>query len=146
MRIRGNSLLLQAAAFRSSFPRSNEVEGKVAEAKIDELQPTEDKTDYSVGNVYEMLSKDKAAAARTALAFMQHNPGGTRELIDAGRLLIFLKGTDSHDYKFSSAVMEDCCSISPAWRDRFLAASLFWLKGSASGDSPIVKRTRAALA
>ena len=36
--------------------------------------------------------------------------------------------------------------ISPAWRDRFLAASVFWLKGSAGPDAPVVKRTRAALA
>jgi hypothetical protein len=67
-------------------------------------------------------------------------------LIDLGRRLIFLKGTDSHDYKFSSAVLEDYSFISPAWRDRFLAASLFWMKGTGAPDSGVVKRTRAALA
>ena len=44
------------------------------------------------------------------------------------------------------SVMEDAVYISPEWRDRFLAASLFWLKGSEGPDSPVVKRTRAALA
>ena len=64
----------------------------------------------------------------------------------AARRLLFSKGTDSHDYKYSSAVMEDYAFIAPAWRDRFLAASVFWLKGSGGPDSPVVKRTRAALA
>ena len=81
-----------------------------------------------------------------ALAFLQGNPTGPRDLIDTGRRLIFLKGTDAHDYKFSSAVMEDVAFIAPAWRDRFIAASLFWLKGSGAPDSALVKRTRAALA
>jgi hypothetical protein len=77
---------------------------------------------------------------------LKANPAGGRELIDAGRLLIFLKGTDSHDYKFSSAVMEDYSHLSPEWRDRFLAASLSWLKGSGAKDSPVAKRASAALA
>jgi hypothetical protein len=85
-------------------------------------------------------------AARTALSVLKANSTGAKELIDAGRQLIFLKGTDSHDYKFSSAVMEDYAFINPTWRDRFLAASLYWLKGTGSPDSPLVKRTRAALA
>jgi hypothetical protein len=59
--------------------------------------------------------------------------------------MIYLKGTDSHDYKFSSAVLEDYFNLSPQVRDRFLAASVFWLKGSGAGDSPLVARTRAAI-
>ena len=55
---------------------------------------------------------------------------------------MFLKGTDSHDYKFSSAVLEDYAHVSPAWRDRFLAASVFWLKGSGGADTSLVRRTR----
>ena len=76
----------------------------------------------------------------------KQGPAAARQLVDAGRLLVFIKGTDSHDYKFSSAVLEDYTHISPAWRDRFLAASVFWLIGSAGPDAPVVKRTRAALA
>jgi hypothetical protein len=138
-------LFLQASAFVPLFREAMKSRGKVGDAKIDELKPTEDQKDYDVGSIYTTLSKDKNAAARIALAYLQNNPAGAKELIDAGRLLIFLKGTDSHDYKFSSAVMEDSAFISPAWRDRFLAASLFWLKGSGAGDSPLLKKTRAAL-
>ena len=64
--------------------------------------------------------------------------------MDAARLLIFLKGNDTHDYKFSSAVLEDFYHVSPAWRNRCLAASMFQLRGSQSPDNALVKRTRAA--
>jgi hypothetical protein len=58
--------------------------------------------------------------------------------------LVYMKGTDSHDYKFSSAVLEDFSHLSPELRHRFLAASVFWLKGSAGADSSLVQRTRNA--
>ena len=139
-------LLLQAAAFIPLFRNAMKSRGKVDEVRIDALEPAEETKPVTVDSVFSTLSKDKATAAKAAMTFLQHGPSSAKELIDAGRQLIFLKGTDSHDYKFSSAVMEDCASIAPAWRNHFLAASLFWLKGSGAGDSPIVKRTRAALA
>ena len=63
----------------------------------------------------------------------------------AARRLIFSKGADSHDYKFSSAVLEDYYHASPAWRDRLLAASLMLLPSSGERDNQLVRRTRAAL-
>jgi hypothetical protein len=63
----------------------------------------------------------------------------------AARRLIFLKGRDSHDYKFSSAALEDYHHATPAWRARFLASSVYWLKGSGDKDNDLVKRARAAL-
>jgi hypothetical protein len=59
--------------------------------------------------------------------------------------LIFLKGNNAHDYKFSSAVLEDFYNVSPAWRDRFLATSVFNLRGSGDRDNSLVARTREAL-
>ena len=66
-------------------------------------------------------------------------------VFDAARRLIFLKGRASHDYKFSSAVLEDCQHLASPWRDRFLAASVFNLRGSGDSDNELVKRSRAAL-
>ena len=88
----------------------------------------------------------KIPSILTALTLEQlqagHNP---RTLIDAARRLVFLKGDDAHDYKFSSAVLEDYYSASPTWRDRYLASSLLLLPGSADRDNDLVRRTRAAL-
>lgn len=138
-------LLLQAASFLPMFREAMKGRGKVGDVKIDELSPREDRAEFTVEQVYAELSRDKAKAASTALSVLKRDPNSEKELLDTGRLLIFLKGTDSHDYKFSASVMEDARFISPEWRDRFLAASLFWLKGSETPDSPLVKRTRAAL-
>lgn len=82
-------------------------------------------------------------AVRKALTYLKDQP--RQELIDATRRLVFLKGTDTHDYKFSSAVFEDYAHISPAWRDRYLANSLYILRGSGDKDNGLVSRTRAAL-
>ena len=78
------------------------------------------------------------------LGYLKDNPDH-QAITDAARRLIFRKGSDSHDYKFSSAVLEDYAHVSPAWRDRFLAASVYWLKGSGDRDTSIVPRIRKAL-
>ena len=83
-------------------------------------------------------------ASRKILAYLQ-NKGDVRLLADTARRLIFLKGNNSHDYKFSSAVLEDFEHLAPPWRDRFLAASVFNLRGSGDNDTDLVKRIRAAL-
>lgn len=138
-------LLLQAVSFLPLFRGAMGDRGKVADVRIDQLTPAGGKA-VTVDDVFATLSKDRGQAAGLALQYLKVNPAGSRDLIDAGRLLVFLKGTDSHDYKFSAAVMEDHAHLSTVWRDRFLAASLFWLKGAGGADAPVVKRTRAALA
>lgn len=72
--------------------------------------------------------------------------GSEHELVNAARRLLFLNGRDAHDYKFSSAVLEDYDHLSTAWRERFLAMSAFNLKESGHPASELVDRTRAALA
>ncbi|MEO2090005.1 MAG: hypothetical protein ABGY75_10980 [Gemmataceae bacterium] len=139
-------MLLQAAAFLPLFRGAMGDRGKVADVRIDQLRPADEPKQFTAEDVFATLSKNKAKAAAMALSYLAAKPGGSRDLIDAGRALVFLKGTDSHDYKFSSAVMEDHAHLSAGWKDRFLAASLFWLKGSGEPDAKVVNRTRAALA
>jgi hypothetical protein len=43
-------------------------------------------------------------------------------------------------------VLEDYSHIASPWRERYLAASVFLLKGTSAPDNGLVKRTRAALA
>ena len=143
-----NYLTLQAASFLPMFREAMKGRGKVGDLRIDlDLEtPDDPKPVKDAGQIFATLSKDKLSAARQAMTYLKAAPTAAKELTDAGRLLIFLKGTDSHDYKFSSSVLEDAQCISPAWRDRFLAASLFWMKGSGAPDAPVVNRTRAAFA
>jgi hypothetical protein len=135
-------LLLQNAAFLPLF-RGNSADKGI---HIDSLEPAALKNSggETVSEIFAEVSQDRLAAARKVLAYLKESPD-PKPLADAARRLIFLKGTDSHDYKFSSAILEDYHFISPPWRDRYLAAAMFNLKGTASSDNQLVQRARAAM-
>lgn len=139
-------LLLQNAAFLPLFREAMRGRGAVKDVAVDQLEPLPLRAEgpAAVEEIFSDLGRDKVTAARKALAFLQTRPQ-PQPLLDAARVLVFLKGTDSHDYKFSSAVLEDWAYVSPAWRDRYLAASMFWLRSSADRDNRLVERTRVAL-
>jgi hypothetical protein len=139
-------LMLQNAAFLTLF---REALGKSSGTQIDQLEPAGTSGSKegrgAIEEIFAEASHDKMAAARKTLAYLQagHDP---ESLIHAARRLVFLKGNDAHDYKFSSAVLEDYYHASPSYRERYLAASMLLLPGSADKDNNLVKRTRAALA
>ena len=139
-------LTLQTAAFLPLFRSAMEGRGKLREAPIDQLEPLAVTTSgpSAIEEIFAGAGRDKMTAARRALAYLQagHDPA---LLIDAARRLVFLKGDDPHDYKFSSAVLEDYYHTSPKYRDRFLASSLLLIPGSTDKDNNLVKRTRSAL-
>jgi hypothetical protein len=139
-------LLLQNAAFLPLFRAAMGSRGKTADAQIDRLEPvaTADSSPGALEEIFAEASHDRMTAARKALAYLKAGRD-PRALIDSARRLVFLKGDDPHDYKFSSAVLEDYDHASPAWRDRYLASSLLLLPGSGDRDNSLVKRTRAAL-
>ena len=139
-------MMMQAAAFVVLFGK--QVKGN-AGLKIDAIEKADLKSDVpaAVEEVFADASKDKMSATRKALALLGGaGPDGAEALLAAGRRLVFNKGRDAHDYKFSSAVMEDYYHVTPHWRDRCLASSLFWLHGSGDKDNELIGRARAALA
>jgi len=131
-------LLLQNVSFLTLF-RDGVGDG----VRIEEVEPLDAGPD-PVAGVFDGLEDDRMAAARKALDYLEGG-GDAGGFIAAAQRLIYLKGRNSHDYKFSSAVLEDYRHLAPEVRNRFLAASVFWLKGSQLPDSPLVARTRAAL-
>ena len=136
-------LLLQNAAFLTLFRGDPKA---IKELDLDKLESDGEKESApSLDDIFATLSRDRLGAARKVLAWSKKQ-ADPNDFINAARRLVFLKGSNSHDYKFSSAVLEDCRNLSPAWRARFLAASVFNLKGSGDKDNDLVKRTRAALA
>jgi len=137
-------LLLQCAAFLPLFRGAMTGRGQVGDAKIDELQPQEPNKKTTSEWVFADVGVHREAGAAKTLAYLKSG-GDAKAFIAAARLLIFLKGTDSHDYKFSSAVLEDYYHVAPDQRDRFLAASTYWLKGSSAKDNALVGRIRDAL-
>ncbi len=140
-------LLLQAAAFLPQFREAMRERGNVAEANIhEELSVEANVAEQSVDlpSILAKIRKDSSTAAGQTAHWLAAG-NDPQELLDATRRLIFLKGDDSHDYKFSSAVLEDYYLISPAWRNQFLAASTYSLRGSQETDNGLVGRIRASL-
>lgn len=140
-------LLLQSCAFLPMFRKSAQGRGEVRDLSVDDMQSAELDSQTAEGAVEEIfadVSRDRGIAAAKIRSFMQAG-GNANQVIDAARRLVFLKGRDAHDYKYSSAVLEDYFHTSPEWRDLFLALSVFNLRGSGERDNSLVKRTRAAL-
>jgi hypothetical protein len=140
-------LLLQNVAFVAAFRDAAQGRGSLRDGRLDELEAASPKErgEAAVPEILADLSSQPHDAARKTLHFLQHE-GDAKQLIDAARVLVFLKGTNAHDYKYSSAILEDYYNVSPAWRNRCLAGGIFLLRGSGARDNELVQRTRAALA
>jgi hypothetical protein len=132
-------MMLQNAAF---VPLFRAAAGKLSEAKLDGMEPAAGAGD--VAGVFADVRKDRAAAAGRALAYLDGG-GDANALMNQARRWVFLKGNDAHDYKFSSAVLEDYAHVSPRWRNRFLASGLYYLPGADAKENALVGRVRAAL-
>ena len=139
-------LLLQTAAFLTLF-RGERSGGRGVKIDLFEPLPSKAKGQLAIEEIFAEVSNDRMTAARKMSAYLKEYPQAESlaGLMNAARRLIFFKGNNAHDYKFSSAVLEDYYNVSPVWRDRYLAASAFNLRGSGGPDNELVKRTRAAL-
>ena len=135
-------LLLQNAAFLPLF-RGDPRPG----LKIDALEPAPLGTSgpAAIEEIFAEVGRDPLSASRKMLTFLRDSPD-PGPIADAARRLTFLKGADSHDYKYSSAVLEDYAAMAAPGRDRILAAATFYFKGTAHPDNQLVQRARAALA
>jgi hypothetical protein len=141
-------LMLQAAAFLPMFRQAMTGRGKLSDVKIDKLEKAEIKGDpmQTVEEIFADVSKDRLLAARKTLALVDGQQTRFPSLVTAAERLIFTKGRDSHDYKFSSAALEDYYHVTTPWRARYAASSMFNLKGTGDRDNELIGRTRAALA
>jgi hypothetical protein len=140
-------LLLQAAAFLPLFRDFLGGRAKLGDLRIDTLEKVDvtAKGPEALEEIFATLSKDRVAGAGKALGWVAGNVAHTEALMTAARRLVFTKGTNAHDYKFSAAALEDFYHASPAWRDRYLAANTFWLRGSGDEDNGLIRQARAAL-
>lgn len=134
------TLLLQNAAF---IPLFRQAVGKMGTVEVDQFAPAKTDKETTVEEIFSTATHDRMRAAQMALEYLG-STHSARELIAGARRLVFLKGNDAHDYKFSSAVLEDYYHVSPEWRDPYLASSLFYLPSSGAPDTPLVGRIRAA--
>lgn len=139
-------LVLQNAAFLPMFREAMEGRGALRDLHIDGLKPLPLASSgaSAVEEIFAEVGRDPMASVGKALGYLQAR-GAVRELTDAARHLVFLKGDDPHDYKFSVAVTEDCLHVSPRWRNLYLATSLLRLRGSGERDNDLIRRVRLTL-
>lgn len=140
-------LLLQAAAFVPLFRGAVAARGSgdMPSARLDEMAPQEGPSgDEGLEEIFALVSEDRSRAAARALGWLASG-GEAGALVTAARRIVFAKGSDSHDYKFSSAVFEDYLDASPSVRNSYLASSLFLLRGSAERNNRLIERIRGAL-
>lgn len=139
-------VLLQACSFNSMFRESAKSRGELDKHTIETLRPVSlDATgNAALEEILAEISENRMRAAAKVRSFLAGG-GNAFDLINAARRVLFTKGRDAHDYKFSSAVLEDFRHVSSGWRDRYLATAMFNLKGSGHPDSGLANRTREAL-
>jgi len=140
-------LLLQNCAFLTMFRRSAGGRGKIADRSVADLKPVEmdgKNPREQIAEIFHAVSSHRMTAAGKVRQYLASG-GFPQNYLDSARRLIFSKGRDAHDYKYSSAVLEDYSNVSPAFRNDFLAMSVFNLKGSADRDNPLVQRIRNSL-
>lgn len=135
-------LLLQNASFLAHFREAANLRDKMVSNRIDSLRlPDGNRPDLNA--IFDQVAKDRNAAATQVFHFMQSG-GELNHLMHKARELVFLKGTDSHDYKFSSAALEDAWAMSPRWRPYYLAGCSYLLHGTSEKTTSLSQKVLAA--
>ncbi len=136
-------MILQAASWMTKY--RDDIRGYSLEnlKRIDRFEPGEEAPPLE--SIFEQLGTDRFQAAQGVLAYAQKG-GSPDAFMDIGRRLVFEKGTNAHDYKFSAAAFEEFPHVDPKWRPHVMAASLFNLRASTEKDSPLSNGIREALA
>ncbi|MEY4565598.1 MAG: hypothetical protein RLY14_568 [Planctomycetota bacterium] len=131
-------LILQNASFIGHFRDAAGKRATLNEANLLELQPAEQAI-KETSQIFEHLSTDRKLASQAILGYLKAG-GDETALLRHSRELIFLKGTDSHDYKYSSAIFEEYKYCSPRWRSELLAAGSHLLTSSNEPDNGLKER------
>ncbi len=151
-------MLLQNASFLSHFREAAEQRGKLRDARITDFansagasvpskasaEHAPSATSMAVADAFDAMGSSRQQAAQQAFDYLSAG-GDPQNIVDHARRLVFLKGNDSHDYKFSSAALEDYRSLSPVWAKWFLSASMFQLCGPHEPTRPLVERITEAI-
>ena len=138
-------MLLQNAAFVPLFREAMRSRGSISDKTLADVQPDNAGGEQGRESIFAAMDDSRMTAARRTLGYLESD-GSPEALLHDARVLVFLKGDDAHDYKFSSAVLEDFAHVSPDWRNLFLSLSTFNLRSAGERNNPIVERTRAAFA
>lgn len=147
-------LMLQGIGWMCQF--HNFMEGRpqgLQDVKITELAADEGRV--STNEVFALIGKDAPAAAAKAMSFgrageMMGAPNGlmvtkASEFMRAANQLLLTKAADAHDYKYAASIFADYHRVSPRWQPHMLATASYYLRGTNSPDTEVMKRAREAV-
>jgi hypothetical protein len=137
-------LLLQNVAFVCLLRDAAKERDKLRAIKIEDLSRETDSTQPELKTIFQNLGSDKDLASRQVHSYLLQTKS-PNELFSSARNYVFSKGTDSHDYKFSSAILEDYSNVSPAWRNLYLSGCAQLLHGDSAPDTQLFQRVRALI-
>lgn len=139
-------MLLQGVGWMSQFAHemaSRDDYGSVDITKLDDGEIANTPGE-AAEEILSIVSSNRAEAATKAAQYAKTypDPGAFQR---AAQSLIFTKGRDAHDYKYSAAIFEDYGLVAPSWRPQMLATSVYYMRGSDLADSDLMKRAREAV-
>jgi hypothetical protein len=140
-------LLLQAVGWIGQFrTAAGSRADDLRELSILDLVPAEDKAplDRTLTEIYAGLSANPDDAAARVLRLAPDIQARRAYLAGALRLSS-AKANEVHYYKYLAALIEDLPLVSPAWQPHLLAATVYYLKGSADPDPLPMKRAKEAM-
>ena len=137
-------ILLQAAAF---LPLFRDLLGRERRGlRIDTLEVLDHggDSDSALEDIFATVSVDRVGAARKTLGYLGSG-SAERPFMNLARHYVVDRNTGYHDYKFAEAAFENAAVMESPWRERYLAASVLYLNGSADKPNEAVARARALL-
>jgi len=137
-------LMLQAAAFLPLF--RDLLGGERRGQGIDTLEVFDQEVDpgSAIKDIFATVSHDRVDAARKTLGYLAAG-GAEPSFLRLARQYVVERNTGYHDYKFAEAAFENAAAMQSPWRERYLAASVLYLNGSADKANETVRRARSLL-
>lgn len=139
-------LLLQAMSFVTLF--RDLLGDRRKGMMIDNMEPLEtlplENEQDTFAELFASISTDRRVASRQLLHILQQG-GEANRYRALGRLYTMQQNAGYHDYKFTEAAFENSYAISPEWRHRYLAASVYYMNGSGDKLNTVVSEARELL-
>ena len=125
-------LLLQAVGWMGQFRKWAETrEENLRQFPINDMEPSADAVplDRALTEILAGVPSNLDASAARVLRLARDLPARQAFLATALRLVL-TKGDEVHYYKYLAAVIEDVPLVSPEWQPHFLAAAVYYMKGT----------------
>ncbi|MCI0628763.1 MAG: hypothetical protein L0387_45150 [Acidobacteria bacterium] len=135
--------LLQAVGWMGQFRKWAETrEENLRRFPITDMEPSADTA--QLAETFAGIPSNLDASAARVLRLARDLPARQAFLATALRLTL-AKADEVHYYKYLAALIEDVPLLSPDWQPYFLAATVYYVKGSNDPEPTPMKRAREAL-